>query len=374
MRLFFRAGIVIALTAAAAACNKDSASPVDFENPAAVSSNMSAVDGAFNSDVYRSFNTATLELGAAATPAIRPATTLLGTLRPKLERTGGQVFLPGLLQARKLQALTPQLSVSAAQGAIIPDSMYGRVFEWNDTTSQYVYRGNTVSNLNGVRFILYAVGLDGEVFVPVTAIGTLDIIDQSTSSLLKLHILVKNTAATTTYVDYTIDLTGNESAAQATASGEISNGLTGDANRTLSFEQTLTVNGNGARVVATFALNNPAITLMLNESISVDQTSVIINADFRVIQDNSTIRTVGRITINQTTQDLNVNIRVYIDGHPVASISGDPTLPGTQWVDAGGEPLSLADLAALDDLFDALENFDTAIGDLFTPIATFAGL
>lgn len=373
MRSFVRAGFV--LTLAIAACNKDSAAPVDFENPLAVSSNLSEVESTFDSDVFRSFNAATFMLSAAAAsaPSIRPATTLLGAVRPKLERTGGQAFLPGLIEATKLQGL-PQLSVSTAQGAIIPDSMYGRVFEWDATISDYEYQGTTVSNLNGVRFILYAVGLGGEIAEPVTPIGTLDIIDQSTTSLLKLQVLVKNTAGTTTYVDYTIQLQGNETSAQAVASGEISNGQSGDNLRILSFEQTLTVNANGARVVATFALNNPAITMMLNESVTVTEDDVIINADFRLIINGQTIRTVGRITVEQLTQALVVAIRVSVDGHPVASINGDPTLPETQWVDAGGEPLTLADLAALDHLFDALERFDTAIGSLFAPIATFANL
>lgn len=372
MRLSFRAGIVLALFAAA--CNEDP-TPVDFENPAAVSANLASVDSTFDSDVFRSFNTAAFMLDAATSPAIRPATTLLGTLRPKLERTGAQIFLPGLLQARKLHALTPNLSVSAVQGAIIPDSMYGRVFEWDTVgAGQYTYQGNAVTNLNGVRFILYAVGLDGLIFEPVTPIGTLDIIDESTSSVLRLHVLVKNTAGTTTYVDYTIDLIATQTSAQATASGTITNGLSGPNNKTLSFDETLTVTATGVRVLATFALSNPAITLMLNESLSFNDPDLIINADFRVIRSGETIRVVGRIVVNTVTQEIDVHITVQVDGRPVASISGDPTLPGTQWVDAGGEPLTLADLAALDDLFDALEAFDQAVEGFFAPLGTFAGL
>jgi hypothetical protein len=373
MRLSFRAGIVLAL--AATACSKEPASPVDFENPAAVSSNLSSVDSAFNSDVFRSFSVATFMLDAATAPAMRPTAALLGSLRPKLERTGGQIFLAGLRQGQKLQALVPQLSIAAAQGQIIPDSLYGRIYEWNDTTDQYVFRGTTVSNLNGVRFVLYALGLDGAIFEPVTAIGTLDIIDQSTSATdLGLHILVENTAGTTTYVNYSVEVSSGQTSAQATASGSISNGLGGASAKTLEFDETLTATQTGVRVIATFALNNPAITVMLNESLTFADPNLIINADFRIIQNSQTIRTVGRITINTLDQDLDVDIRVYVDGHPVASLAGDPTLPGTQWVDAGGEPLTVADLAALDDLFDALERFDEAISGLFSPIGTFTNL
>jgi hypothetical protein len=375
MRLFFRAGIVALLTGGLAACNKDSAAPVDFNDPAAVSSNLSSVDSTFNSDVFRSFTVTAFMLDVAAQPSIRPAATLLQTLHPKIERTGAQAFLPGLIQGRKLQLLTPQLSLSAAQGAIIPDSMYGRVFEWDTTgVGQYAWQDSTVSGLNGVRFILYAVGLDGQIFEPVTPIGMLDITDASTSSGLRLHILVRNNTGTTTYVDYTVELTGNASTTQANAAGTIRNGLAAPNNKELAFDETLTVTASSIRVTATFALNNPATTLMLNESLSFNDPDLVINTDFRLIQNGHTIRTVGRITVNNLTDALDVTITVYFDGGPVASISGDPTLPGTQWVDAGGEPLTAQDLAALDDLFDALQQFDAAVSSLFSPIGTFAGL
>jgi hypothetical protein len=373
MRLFLRAGIVLGL-ALTAACGKDSPTPVDFNDPAAVSANLSSVDSAFDSDAFRSFNVVAafyLDAGAPQ-PGVQQATTLIQTLRPKLERTGGQVFLPGLLQAQKLQAIIPNLSVSAAQGRIIHDSMYGRVFEWETATNAYTFQGTTVSNLNGVRFVLYALGLDGEIFEPVTAIGTLDIIDESTPSLLKLHVLVKNSAGTITYVDYTASLQVGQTSATATVTGFISNGLSGGDNKTLSFDQTFTVNGGGFRVTATFALN-PAITLMLNQSVTFEDPNIIVSADFRIIQNGETVRTVGRLTLKPDLT-VEVNVAVYVDGHPVASIQGDPSNPATRWVDAGGEPLTLEDFAALDALFDAWTNFQLAVQGLFIPIATFATL
>ncbi len=371
MRLLLRAGVVLGL-ATAVACGKDAPSPVDFNDPAAVSANLSSVDSAFDSDVFRSFSTASTMLDIATAPAFRPAATLTEALEPKLERTGARMFLPSLRQAQKLQSMVPNLSVSAAQGRIIPDTMYGRVFEWDTTLHQYTWQGTTVSNLTGVRFILYANGLDGSVFEPVTAIGTLDIIDQSTPTKLQLQILVKGGA--TTYVDYTASFTSSPTSANATVSGTISNGLSGGDNKTLSFDETLSVNAGGASVQATFALNNPAITLMLNESVAFNDPNITINADFRLIQNGETVRVVGHITINTLNNVVTVSVTVYVDGHPVASISGDPTDPATRWVDAGGEPLTVADLAALDDLFDAFEHFGDTVSNLFAPVGTFAGL
>ncbi|HEX9497990.1 MAG TPA: hypothetical protein VF926_06325, partial [Mycobacterium sp.] len=371
MRLFLRAGVVLGV-AAIVACGKDAPSPVDFNDPAAVSANLSSVDSAFDSDVFRSFSSASVMLDVATAPAFRPTATLIETLRPKLVQSGARVFLPTMRQAQKLQAMVPNLSISAAQGRIIPDTMYGRVFEWDTALNQYRYQGTTVANLTGVRFVLYATGLDGQVVEPVSAIGTLDIIDQSTPTKLQVQVLVKGPGGTTTYVDYTASVTTTVTSANASVSGTITNGLGGGANKTLSFDETLAVNASGANVHATFSLNNPAITVMLNESVSFDDPNININADFQLIQNGQTTRAVGHITIPTTTDPVTVSVTVYVDGHPVASISGNPVT--AVWVDAGGEPLTAADLAALGALFDAFEHFGDTVSNLFAPVGTFAGL
>ena len=372
MRLLLRAGILLGV--AAAAC-KETVTPVDFKDPVALSANLSAVDSAVSTDVARSFSVATLNLNAATSPAIGPVATLVATVRPQLQRTGARMFLPGLVQARSLQAQLPNLSVAAAEGRVIPDSLYGRVYEWDTTIHGYTWQGATVTGLTGVRFMLYAVGLDDQVVEPVTQIGTLDILDQSTVSKLQVQVLVKGPGGTPTYIDYTISLQPNgQTSATATASGSISNGLAGADNKTLSFDQTLTVNATGATAHATFALNNPAITVIMNESVAVSDPNIVINADFRLIQSGVTIQAVGRVTINSATGSAGVNITVNQDGHPVAYIHGDPADPATQWKDAGGNPLTVADLDALDHLFDAFEAFQNAVEGFFLPVTTFAGL
>lgn len=370
MRSLLRAGLLLGFVVTAC---KDAPGPVDFNDPAAVSANLQSVDSAFDSDVFRSFSAATFMLDPAAPSAMGQVTTLLETTRPALKRAGGGAILAGTLQARRLQALVPDLSVAAAQGLIIPDSLYNRVYEWDTTLNEYTFQGTTTTGLTGVRFVLYAVGLDNAVVEPVSAIGTLDIIDQSTVSTLQLQVLVKGPGGTPTYLDYTIALTSNsQTSATATASGTISNGLSTGANKTLSFDETFTVTQTVVRVNASFALNNPAITLTLNQSVTFENSNIVITADFRIIQPGETIRTVGRITSDLV--DVTVSVTVYVNGHPVASINGDPADPATQWRDAGGEPLTLEDLAALDHLFDAFESFQQAVAGLFSPFGTLVAL
>jgi hypothetical protein len=368
MRLLLGAGILLGV--AATAC-KDTLTPVDFKDPVALSANLSSVDSAIKGDVFRSFGAATLDLSAAtSSPApLGAVAPLMATLQPQLQRSGSLMLLPGLRQAARLQAQLPNLSTAAALGRVIPDSLYGRVFEWDTTSHQYAWKGATVTGLTGVRFILYAVGLDDQIVEPVTAIGQLDIIDQSTPTKLQVQVLVQGPGGTPTYVDYTISLTPTgPSSATATANGSISNGQA-----SLTFDQTLTINATAVSAHATYALNNPAITLILRESVSVSNPSLVIDADFQLVQaGQETIEVVGNVTINTTTLTAADNITVTQGGHPVATLSGDPTNPATQWKDAGGNPLTAADLAALDALFDAFERFQAAVEGLFLPVTTFA--
>ncbi|HTI05007.1 MAG TPA: hypothetical protein VL549_06800 [Gemmatimonadales bacterium] len=374
MRRLLGFGLVLGLAATGGAC-KDSPSPVDFTDPAAISANLSAVDSTFDNDVYRGFNVATARLSAATSaPVGGGSAALLQMAQPQLRQNGGRIFLPNLLQAAKLQQALPNLSVAAAQGRIIPDSIIGRVFQWDTTLHEYTWQDSVVAGLNGVRFILYATDVEGAVVEPVVAVGTLDIIDQSTTSKLQLEVLVQGLGGTPSYVDYTASLTVGATTATATANGFISNGKSGADGKTLTFDQTFSVRPTGATVNATFALNNPAITLAMYESVAFSDPNIVITADFRLVQNGSTIRTVGRITLNTATDSTTMHVAVSLDGHPVASIDGDPSNPGTQWVDAGGQPLSIDDLAALDHLFAVWEHFQEAVTGLFAPISTFATL
>lgn len=367
MRFLIPAGLALGLVTAA--CGDDSPSPVDFDDPAAITANLDAVGSAFESDVFRSFNTATFSLDAAAPSAPLAAAPLVSALKPQLERIGGRLLVPTIEQSRQLQAWLPELSATRAEGLLIPDSLYGRVFEWDESLDQYAWDGATVSGLTGVRFELYAVDLSGAVLEPTTQIGTLDIIDQSVTAP-RLQILVRDLGGTT-FIDYTI--AANSSGTSVSVSGLISNGQEGDANRTLTFNQTFTVSSSSVRIDATFTLNNPALTLALIETVTFDDPNVVVDIDFRITQQGETIRLAGRITIDTETSTVSGTLTVYQNGGPVASISGEVSSPSTVWVDAGGEPLTAEDLEALDGLFAAMEAFGALIAQFFEPFAIFSG-
>ena len=370
MRTFLRAGLLLGFFVTA--CKDSSGPPGDFTDPVAVTTDMQAVDSAFDSDVYRSFSVAALNLGPAATGVapLKPAATLLGGTFPKLEKSNGRVLLHGALQAEQLRQLRPAMSRAAAQGRIIPDSVYGRVFQWDTVTDEYTWQDSTVAGLNGVRFILYQVDEFGFVVEPTVEVGTLDVIDESTLSQLQLHILVKGVGGTPTYLDYTAMISATATSVTANATGFLSNGLT-VGNKTLTFDESVHVTDE-PRITAnaTFTLNSPVRTFTLSESVTVSGQSLVITGDFRFVRPGETVQFYARLTIDST---LTISATVRVNGRTVATLNGVVGDSGTVWVDAGGEPLTAEDVAALEALEDSAGGFQEAVNSLFLPVETFFG-
>jgi hypothetical protein len=368
MRSLLRAGLLLGFVVSAC---KDAAAPGDFTDPVAVTTDMQSVDSAFDSDVYRSFGVASLNLGPAATGVapLQPAATLLGSTIPKLDHSTGRTVLIGALQAQRLQQLRPAMSVAAAQGRIIPDSVYGRVFQWNTALDEYTWQDSVVPGLNGVRFILYQVDEFGFVIEPTVEVGTLDLIDESTLSQLQLHIVVKGLGGTPTYLDYTATISATVSTVTANATGFLSNGLS-VGNKTLTFDETVHVTDE-PRITAnaTFTLNSPARTFTLSESVSVNGQTLVITGDFRFIRPGETVQFYARIAIDST---ITIDATVRVNGRTVATLHAEGSNPGV-WVDAGGDPLTAEDVAALEALESSAGGFQEALNSLFLPVETFFG-
>lgn len=368
MRSLLRAGLLLGFVVTAC---KDAAAPGDFTDPVAVTTDMQSVDSAFDSDVYRSFTIAALDLGPAATGVapLEPAATLLGGTLPKFDRSTGRTLLLGAAQAEQLRQLRPAMSAAAAQGRIIPDSVYGRVFQWDTVTDSYTWQDSTVAGLNGVRFILYLVDEFGFVIEPTVDVGTLDLIDESTLTTLQLHILVKGVGGTTTYLDYTATISATASSVTANATGFLSNGLS-VGNKTLTFDETIHVTDE-PRVTAnaTFTLNSPARTFTMSESVTLNGETLVITGDFRFIRAGETVQFYARIAFDST---ITIDATVRVNGRTVATLHAEGSDPGV-WVDAGGEPLTAEDVAALEALETSAAGFQDAVNSIFLPIETFFG-
>lgn len=347
------AGIVLMLLLAA--CGDDPLGPADLQDPAALQGELASADSAFDSEAFASFGAVSVYLGP----------TPVASTTPMLLAAPGPLASPAL-RAERLRRLAPSLDASLMRGPVIPDSVYGRVYRWNATTNQYEWTGSeTVTGLNGVRFILYRVDDFGTVQEPVVEVGSADLIDESVTNSARLRVLVRGTGGTpTTYVNYLATVTETATSATITVTGSITNGLPAAANKTLTFDVAAGGNLSGVSLEATFVLNSPDVTIDLREGLTFSQTAVVFSVDFRVIRPSEVVRLVGRMTFEDP--NMTVDIEVRVNGGIVASLDGDPET--AQWVDAGGEPLGLEDLEALDALFQAFGEFEVIMAHIIEPL------
>ena len=364
VRSSWRLGAGMILLLLAAACSDDALGPADLADPVALQAELGAADSAFDSEAFTSFSAVTGHLGP--TPAA-PVVPWLSASVAALPRSTSALYGPAALRAPVLQRLGASLASSPARGPIIDNSLYGRVYRWDDVSDQYSWDGvETVSGLNGVRFILYRVDELGNVIEPEVEVGFVDLVDASTTASVRLQITVRGTGGTPTYVTYTATATPSASGVELTVTGSLTNGQPGAANKTLTFDLGIEASQSAVTVEVRFALNNPAITVELRETVSITETGLVLTIDFRVIRAGEVVRLLGRIEVDGEV--IEVSFEVRVNGGRVASLSGD--LESAQWVDAGGDPLGLDDLDALDRLGEAFQAFDRATNSLLLPLLT----
>lgn len=352
------------LAVLAAACSETTAPKL--ADPAATAAAVRAADSALSSPVFKSFSAIGAKLTPVAASAIFGSASLFNATRPDLGAP--QPFALTVERATLLESLVPQLSSPNAAGIPRIDSIAGAVFQWDAANHRYYKAATTgCTSPNGpcIRFILYAIDpLTDEPATPLTPVGTADFIDRSAGNTTSLQILVEGNGGAPTYVDYTVTVTPGVDSFTASATGTVSNGLAGDANKTLTFSVTFAASPVGVSATATFTLNNPAVTVTLSESLQVSGQDTTITVHFGFTRPGETITLDGTVTIHQGVTTVAVTVKV--NGESFANITGpfsNPTI-----THPNGQPLTADELEALGTLFGAAEDFSNHLGDLFDPV------
>lgn len=356
----------VAVAVVLAACSDSSAGPGTLTNPLATSAALSSLDSAFGHPVVASFGS----LGAFITPtaALAHAGSIVTATQPRRLPPGTP---PEVLAAGHLAALR-QLAGSPAspQGPIVPDTLYGSIYTWDSTTTQYVRSSTTGGPANGVEFVLYAVSpITGDIVYPLNPVGTAQLLDESTGLAAKLHILVQDNAATT-YLDYTATLTPGVGSITVTVTGFVTNGGSGGANKTLSFSIGATLTLTTVTVHAAFTLNNPAVSIVLDADATSALGTETVNVTFTFTRPGETVRLQGTITTTNHVLDT-LSASIHVNGQVYATIEGNAG--GVTFYDQDGNVITDAGaqhdvLEALNHLRDAVEETLDFIEDLFNPI------
>ena len=364
------------VAALAAACSNSTGPQAHLANPQQLSSDLLAVSGVLQSSVLTSFGVVGTATGSPATVAT-PAGALLQAAPITAPRSAGQVYLdaPRRLQALRLAAGTLGSGISAS---VVPPQYLGQTFVWDDATHQYVV-GPDAGPTNGVRIILYALDpLTGSVAEPSTAVGFVDLLDESTTSpaVDKLHVIVTGGTPTSpgvTYADYTVS--ASVTGSPATAFNASAVGFVGDGTHTLAFDATfaatnLTTDNPDAQMDVTWDLDNPVIHVVLHETLaSSDANHLTVTIDFSVVHGGETVAVTGTISVVSFPQSLTANLSITVNGVAYARVTGTATATtnSIQIAHANGSALSDSEYQAVVDLFDLPGAIETAIDNLFAP-------
>jgi hypothetical protein len=372
-------GIIAAL---ATACSNMNGPQSHLANPVQLSSDLQTVAGVVQSPVFQSFAVIDTATGSPAAVATR-AGALLAAAPIAAPRAAGELYAnaPQRLQALRTAARVLGPGIMAS---VIPAPLLGTTFVWDVTTHAYVQNASATppAPANGVRIILYAI-VPGTVTIqesPLTAVGYVDLVDQSSGNTNSLHVTVfggtPGGSGNTTYADYTVSATVTGSPV-VTGFNASASGFVSDGTRTLTFNVTfvatgLDTNHPNITIGGTWDLNNPAIHVVSHETLtSPDANDARITLDFSVTDGTETISATGAIVVVVSPQTITVDLSITVNGVAFARISG--TNNGIVVVHNDGSQLSVDETQAVADLFTLPAQLQSAVESLFNPTRHLMG-
>ena len=362
-----------------AACSSSTAPQPQLSNPQQLSTNLQTVSGVVSSPTFNSFGALRTASGSpVAAPTVPGALLGAAPITPPATSTQAYAGAPARLQALRLAAASLGSGIAAS---VIPPTQLGKTYVWDVTTHAYVAQSGGPTN--GVRVILYAVNSSDQVIEPTTAVGYVDLLDESTSSTNTLHVLVYGgtpTSQGTKYADYRVS--GTVTGSPATAFNASATGSVTDGTHTLTFNASfaatqLNTTTPNVQIDVTWSLDNPAVSVTLSETVAAsDANHLTLTIHFTETYAGETVGVDGTLAVVVSPQSVTANLTVKVNGQTFATITGtaDATHPnGIQVTHADGSALSNAEQAALASLFDLPDKLEKAIDDLFHPCEHLMG-
>ncbi|HEY3221059.1 MAG TPA: hypothetical protein VGJ80_10025 [Gemmatimonadales bacterium] len=349
--------VAFAITMLAAACGggDGGTGPGQLADPAATAAKIAALDDAFETPSFASF--------AFAATYVPAASVSLNALHAALAAAA----VPTPDHRPAFETLRPSLPARSASGssAIFPPEVLGKTLEWSSTSGIYEATARAGAPANGVRFILYSLGTNGQPVTPLQEIGYVDFKDESAAGTDRLHITV--VVGTTTFVDYTIAFSFGSSTS-------FNYGLAGfvtDGTRRLDLSIAFDGNDTNSSVDIRFDLNAENAHIRLTETVvTLSDSSFRLTMDTRVQLGSEVIATAGSatVTVSGTSFTVTGTYTVTVNGRDYATItqSGDGTVVAYRY--AGGRDLTSDEIAALNAVFSAVSDLLIRMFDLLLPV------
>jgi hypothetical protein len=334
----------LALSLLAAGCGGDSTAPDAPFDPAGTSSDIGAMQASFDSPAMTGYAAAAGAIsatlgGSQAAVAVRVAPTkaLVAGGKPAAE-----AYVKGAAGMRPLPSTA----------AAIPAEYLGVTFTYNVDTDQYEPSDLTGAPADGVRFIVYAInGISGAIIEPLVEVGYADITTTETTTSATVRIVV--VSAGVTYLDYSVGITGSTSAATLTVSGFVSNG---DDRVNFDLDTHLT----STAITADYTLTVPTRG-GFRIDFETEITETVMTSSLEARGPHGTVTMSGNHSGTSGTFEIEVNGDLFAT---IAYSQGEqPVTTG-----ADGEPLSQAELQALQEIFTVFLQSFYFFEDLYGPI------
>ena len=369
MRSLLCAGLALGL--ATAAC-KDSVGPKSLANPQATTAQMAALDTLFDVSALNSFSALSGDIAPVAPARLATLRALAAASNPLARSSALRPYTRGLESAQMVRQLLPTLT-DANTAALFPPEIVGKTFEWNVTTHLYAPTTRTGAPSTGVRFILYAVDpLTSMPVEPLVEVGYVDLSDESTATVAKLHVTVAGLGGTPVYVDYRVTLESlSASSARITSTGYITNRASSPD--TLRFNGVITAAGNTSSASVTqdvtLDVNSRDAHIRLYEKVTITQTSVSLRVYFRFQHGAEVVTLDGNLEFNNLAQTASGTITVKVDGGMMATctVAADANSYNLTCQGADADGLNADEQGALQAIGDAVGKVQEVFNGLFGP-------
>ncbi|HSG81129.1 MAG TPA: hypothetical protein VLC48_02680 [Gemmatimonadota bacterium] len=257
--------------------------------------------------------------------------------------------------------------VTTAVPANIPAELEGSAFEWDEQLGEYVLSERS-GPTNGVRFFLYAVNpITGVPESPLNEIGYVDIVDTSTLTVYGVSM----TAVVDNVTLFSVDAEYTYSEADSTESLAV-DGFFSDGESQLNFDAEIFFSYTEFGFDFSISLGSFGASLVWTET----ETATTITA--LLTDGDNDIEFVLGLEWNTSEYVVTAGSGVYFNDELVAVMSGsfDETGFVITITNADGDPLTAAELAALEEVFDVMgELLDFFYGMIdFAAMLIFSGM
>ncbi|MEX2180531.1 MAG: hypothetical protein WD771_00675 [Gemmatimonadaceae bacterium] len=353
----FRLRAAVGLVAAAftfAACGEGTTLPTTVD-PVEMQADIEAVESAFAPPATQSFATMGYSMDAALA-AIGGATVV--------HHLPAQMLTEGpVLPLRRMRDRIVDVTASETADAV-PVTALGKTFVFNASTWAYeIDNTRTGAPAGGVRFILYALDIDGFIIVPLSEVGYADLTSSGSGSSATATVSVFATGGTKV-MEYTATVGGTTSVPTFAVDGFAGTGV-----NQVTFELAVGISVNTGAITVYWRADVPSRGLSTRIQLAIgsgDDPSVTIGAlmrnGVRKVEIGGTVSYFGGGTLTVKVGN-KVFATITLDEY------GDAVI-----VDKNGAPLSAEDEETLERIFNWFGNAFGMADALLAPLFVLLGL